>query len=87
MAYSKAKLKCSGDKASTCFRSFWIGNFSFYSMRLGRHGGRYQYLGQNKIQKPAISKEAFVYFVHLMIEQSHSTLQTMAMISMILLTM
>jgi hypothetical protein len=25
MAYSKAKLKSSGDKASPCFRPFWIG--------------------------------------------------------------
>jgi hypothetical protein len=24
MAYSKAKLKSSGDKASPCFRPFWI---------------------------------------------------------------
>jgi hypothetical protein len=25
MAYSKAEFKCSGDKASPCFRPFWIG--------------------------------------------------------------
>jgi hypothetical protein len=25
MAYSKAKLKSSSDRASTCFRPFWIG--------------------------------------------------------------
>jgi hypothetical protein len=28
MAYSKAKLKSSGDKASPCFRPFWIGKLS-----------------------------------------------------------
>jgi hypothetical protein len=28
MAYSKAKLKSSGDKVSHCFRSFWIGKLS-----------------------------------------------------------
>jgi hypothetical protein len=28
MAYSKAKLKSSGDKASHCFRSVWIGKLS-----------------------------------------------------------
>jgi hypothetical protein len=28
MAYSKAKLKCSGDGASPCFRPFWIGTIS-----------------------------------------------------------
>jgi hypothetical protein len=28
MAYSKAKLKSSGDRASPCFRPFWIGNLS-----------------------------------------------------------
>jgi hypothetical protein len=27
-AYSKAKLKISGDKASPCFRLFWIGKLS-----------------------------------------------------------
>jgi hypothetical protein len=27
MAYSKAKLKSSGDKASPCFRPFWIENY------------------------------------------------------------
>jgi hypothetical protein len=26
MAYSKAKLKSNGDKASPCFKPFWIGN-------------------------------------------------------------
>jgi hypothetical protein len=26
MAYSKAKLKSNGDKATPCFRSLWIGN-------------------------------------------------------------
>jgi hypothetical protein len=28
MAYSKAKLKSSGNKASPCFRPFWIGKLS-----------------------------------------------------------
>jgi hypothetical protein len=28
MAYSKAKLKSSGDKAFPCFRPFWIGKLS-----------------------------------------------------------
>jgi hypothetical protein len=28
MANSKAKLKSSGDKASPCFRPFWIGKLS-----------------------------------------------------------
>jgi hypothetical protein len=28
MAYSKAKLKSSGDGASPCFRPFWIGKLS-----------------------------------------------------------
>jgi hypothetical protein len=28
MAYSKAKLKISHDKASPCFMPFWIGNLS-----------------------------------------------------------
>jgi hypothetical protein len=28
MAYSKAKLKSSGDKASPSFRTFWIGKLS-----------------------------------------------------------
>jgi hypothetical protein len=28
MAYSKAKLKSSGDKASPCFRPFWMGKLS-----------------------------------------------------------
>jgi hypothetical protein len=28
MAYSKAKLKSSGDKASSCFSPFWIGKLS-----------------------------------------------------------
>jgi hypothetical protein len=28
MAYSKAKLKSSGDKASPCFRPFWIEKLS-----------------------------------------------------------
>jgi hypothetical protein len=28
MAYSKAKLKSSGDKASPCFRPFWTGKLS-----------------------------------------------------------
>jgi hypothetical protein len=28
MAYSKAKLKSDGDKASPCFRPFWVGNVS-----------------------------------------------------------
>jgi hypothetical protein len=28
MAYSKAKLKSSGDRASPCFRPFWIGKLS-----------------------------------------------------------
>jgi hypothetical protein len=28
MAYSKAKLKSSGDKAPPCFRPFWIGKLS-----------------------------------------------------------
>jgi len=28
MAYSKAKLKSSGDKTSPCFRPFWIWNAS-----------------------------------------------------------
>jgi hypothetical protein len=28
MAYSKAKLKSSDDKASPCFRPFWIGKLS-----------------------------------------------------------
>jgi hypothetical protein len=28
MAYSKAKLESSGDKASACFRPFWIGKLS-----------------------------------------------------------
>jgi hypothetical protein len=28
MAYSKAKLNSSGDKASPCFRPFWIGKLS-----------------------------------------------------------
>jgi hypothetical protein len=28
MAYSKAKLKGSGDRASPCFRPFWIGKLS-----------------------------------------------------------
>jgi hypothetical protein len=28
MAYSRAKLKSSGDKASPCFRPFWIGKLS-----------------------------------------------------------
>jgi hypothetical protein len=27
MAYSKARLKSSGDKESPCFRPFWIGKF------------------------------------------------------------
>jgi hypothetical protein len=26
MVHSKAKLKSNGDKASPCFRQFWIGN-------------------------------------------------------------
>jgi len=30
MAYSKGKLKRIGDKASVCFRLFWIGNASDY---------------------------------------------------------
>jgi hypothetical protein len=28
MAYSKAKLKSNGDRASPCFRPFWIGDVS-----------------------------------------------------------
>jgi hypothetical protein len=28
MAYSKAKLKSNGDKASPCLRPFWMGNLS-----------------------------------------------------------
>jgi hypothetical protein len=28
MAYSEAQLKGNGDKASPCFRRFWIGNVS-----------------------------------------------------------
>jgi hypothetical protein len=28
MAYPKAKFKSSGDKASPCFRPFWIGKLS-----------------------------------------------------------
>jgi hypothetical protein len=28
MAYSKGELKSSGDKASPCFRPFWIGKLS-----------------------------------------------------------
>jgi hypothetical protein len=28
MAYSKAKLKSNGDKASPCFRPFWTGKLS-----------------------------------------------------------
>jgi hypothetical protein len=28
MAYSKVKLKSSGDKASPCFRPFWLGKLS-----------------------------------------------------------
>jgi hypothetical protein len=28
MAYSKTKLKSSGDRSSPCFRPFWIGNLS-----------------------------------------------------------
>jgi hypothetical protein len=28
MAYSKAKLKSSGDRGSPCFRPFWIGKLS-----------------------------------------------------------
>jgi hypothetical protein len=31
MAYCKAKLKISGDKASPCFRSFWIENLQTHS--------------------------------------------------------
>jgi hypothetical protein len=27
MAYSKAKLKSDGDKAPSCFKSFWIENY------------------------------------------------------------
>jgi hypothetical protein len=28
MAYSKAKMKISGDRTSPCFRPFWIGKLS-----------------------------------------------------------
>jgi hypothetical protein len=28
MAYSKARLESSGDRASPCFRPFWIGKLS-----------------------------------------------------------
>jgi hypothetical protein len=29
MAYSKAKLKSSGDKTCPCFRPFWIGKLDY----------------------------------------------------------
>jgi hypothetical protein len=32
MAYSKAKLKSNGDKASPCFRPFWIGNVRYINI-------------------------------------------------------
>jgi hypothetical protein len=34
MAYSKAKLKSIGDRASPCFRPFWIGKLSDKCMDL-----------------------------------------------------
>jgi hypothetical protein len=37
MAYSKAKLKSSGDKASPCFRLFWIGKLSENVYLYGLH--------------------------------------------------
>jgi hypothetical protein len=34
MAYSKAKLKSSGDKASSCFRPFWIGQLHLQTVNI-----------------------------------------------------
>jgi hypothetical protein len=34
MAYSKAKLKSNGDRASPCFSPFWIGNLSDKSLSI-----------------------------------------------------
>jgi hypothetical protein len=37
MVYSKAKLKSNGDKASPCFRPFWIGNALYNGPYHGFH--------------------------------------------------
>jgi hypothetical protein len=37
MAYSKAKLKSSGDKASPCFKPFWTGKLSDKCLPIGKN--------------------------------------------------
>jgi hypothetical protein len=53
MAYSKAKLESNGDKASLCFRPFWIGNVSDKCSPMGT-------LLQVPFQHIAISPSSFV---------------------------